>query len=141
MSIVHGEPRRAHEVLTGTMFVFLASVASVALASYAPVTTHPRLFLTPTIVSKLRTFATNSNPAWARLTGANGVRRVCVRVCDSILFCGVDELCVQLLTEANLNYDTYFFPGGKPNRVWVSVCVCVYVVCLIHFLFLLFVAG
>ncbi|HEV8268688.1 MAG TPA: hypothetical protein VGR00_10655 [Thermoanaerobaculia bacterium] len=67
--------------------------ASVAPAAAAPLTTHPRLWVTSADLPRLRGWATMSNPMYA-----NGF--------------------LPALNQAVTNYDTVFFPGGNPAVPW-----------------------
>src|SRR6185437_2614114 len=59
----------------------------------APVTGHPRLWLTAADLPRLRSWATPANPVWQ-----NGV--------------------VPAAREAIAIYDKEFYPGGQPNPRW-----------------------
>ncbi len=59
----------------------------------APVTAHPRLWLTQSDLPRLRSWATPSNPMWQ-----NGL--------------------LVALNNAVSIYNTQFYPGGNPNPIW-----------------------
>lgn len=63
-------------------------LALLAPAKAAPVTSHPRLWLTAEDLPRLRAWAVPANPAWAAFSTA--------------------------LNQAVVNYNTRFFPGGNP---------------------------
>ena len=58
-----------------------------------PVTTHPRLWVTPADLPRLQSWATSNNPVYA-------------------------QGLLPLLAQAVNDYDTQFFPGGQPNPVY-----------------------
>ncbi|HEY3821721.1 MAG TPA: hypothetical protein VGL81_31355 [Polyangiaceae bacterium] len=80
---------------SATQAAFTASSSDVPLptASSAPLTSHPRIWITAGDLPRLRSWATTTNPVWQ----------------DGI---------VPAMRQAISVYEKEFFPGGRPNPTW-----------------------